>query len=91
MKNTIKNSIQRRLEDETYESEELQDLLYARWVLRREENEKKEAIAREELWKLFFCGNLCFLHDREWCRECAVYGEGRCPSTREECTLPHDF
>lgn len=88
MKNT-RLHIERLLEDEMYESEDLQDLLYARWILKRQETERKQEIARQELWNLFFSGNLCFLHDKEWCRECSVYGRGICPSAREE--LPHDF
>ena len=77
-------TIQQLLEDELYESEELQDLLYTQWVLKLEIKQKEEARLQQELWKLFFVGDVCFLHDRTWCSECSVYGRGECPSTREE-------
>lgn len=77
------------MEDEMYETEELQELLYAKLLVKLKEKEEEEARMRQELWNLFFAANICFLHDREWCAECRVYGKGICPSAREE--LPHDF
>ncbi len=79
------------MEDEMYESEELQELLHEKLLLKQTQKEEEQARLRQELWKLFFCGNTCFIHDVNGCSECSVYGLGECPSAREECCLPHDF
>lgn len=72
-----------------YISDELQELLYSRWLSKmREENEKRRKL-RQALWNMFFISNICFLHDREYCGECRVHATATCPSVKEE--LPHDF
>ena len=79
------------LEDQTYMSKELEELLYERWIQKMKQEEEKKAQLLRDLWNLFFIGNICHLHDREYCNECRVYGTGTCPSANEEGTLPHDF
>ena len=88
-------SIHNRMADELYISEELEDLLYTRWVLKMrksidEENERRRKL-RQDLWNVFFFGNICYTHDRHYCGECRVHATATCPSVKEECSLPHDF
>lgn len=66
-------SIHNRMEDELYMSEELEELLYTRWVLKMREDMEKRRKLRQALWNLFFIANICFLHDREFCHECRVH------------------
>lgn len=82
------------MEDELYIDDELQELLYQRWLLKyrksvEEEREKRRKL-RQELWNLFFIANICFLHDREYCGECRAHATATCPSALEE-GLPDDF
>lgn len=83
------------LEDQTYISEEMEELLYERWLEKvkkeADEKEERERKLRQDLWNLFFIANICFLHDREHCCECRVYATATCPSAKEESTLPNDF
>lgn len=84
------------MEDEYYMSEELEELVYTRWLLKMradyQRKQKEEAEKRRALWELFFLHNICFLHDRDFCNECRVHATGTCPSSKEEgYTLPHDF
>jgi hypothetical protein len=79
------------LEDQTYISEELEELLYERWLQKMNQEAEKKAKMLRDLWNLFFVGNICILHDQELCNECRVYGTGTCPSAKEEGRLPHDF
>jgi hypothetical protein len=82
------------MEDELYIDDELQELLYQRWLSRyeksvmeenrrREEENKRREELRQELWNMFFIANICFLHDREYCCECRKYATATC--------LPDDF
>jgi hypothetical protein len=73
-----------RLDDELYVSDELEELLYAKWLLKVKKEEDQKEQQRQARWNLFFSGSLCHLHDRYGCRECRVYGLGLCPSAKEE-------
>lgn len=44
-----------------------------------------------ERYILYFLGGECLVHSREVCSECSNSARGICPSTKEECELPHDF
>lgn len=83
------------MEDELYISDELQELLYKRWLLKmresiEKENERRRKL-RENLWNLFFVGHICIMHDKEYCGECRVHATATCPSVKEEVSLPYDF
>ena len=85
----------REMEDQLYMSDELQELLYQRWLSKMrksidEENERRRKL-RQDLWNLFFIANICYIHDREYCGECRVHATATCPSVIEEVRLPHDF
>ena len=67
-----------------YESEELQELLHEKLLLRQKQKEEEAAKQRQELWALFFVANICYIHDRDGCAECSSYGRGICPSAKEE-------
>jgi hypothetical protein len=83
------------MEDEMYISDELQELLYQRWLSKMrksvEEENNRRAKLRQELWNLFFVANICHIHDREYCGECRVHATATCPSVKEEVSLPNDF
>ena len=87
---SFRNNAYSRLDDELYVSEELEELLYERWIAKMRAEEEERAKLRRALWDLFFVGGVCHIHDREGCPECRVYGLGICPSAKEE-GLPHDF
>lgn len=72
-------------------SEEMEELLYERWLEKMKKSAERQRKLQQDLWNLFFIANICFLHDREHCCECRVYATATCPSAKEESTLPNDF
>lgn len=73
-----------RLEDELYMSDELEELLYSRWLLKLKQEEEERARQCRVRWNRYFWGGVCLVHDRTGCAECSTYARGECPSAKEE-------
>lgn len=81
---SIRTNPLRRLEDELYMSNELEELLYQQWLLQLKKEEQENARVHQIRLKMYFWGGVCLSHDRTHCPECSSYARGECPSSKEE-------
>jgi hypothetical protein len=67
-----------------YEDDDVNEIVFAKWLVARAKKEEEDVIARQKRWAQYFGSEGCYEHDRYGCRQCSNHARGICPSAKEE-------